>query len=385
MVEPELLDLLAGERHPGRLGDPAPVRVVPEQRGLDQWRVGDRAGGQLGLLGAGGLGDPGAPDPGRALAVGDDLDRELEQHRVEQALRQRQAGLAARLQQNHVVGAHLAVDGDPLEGAVDGLAQRGFGAVGAVEDGVGLDEAEHRRVAGLDHPRALRLGGEGYAVAAHGAALGPAVGGHDRLRELGAAVGTDHGGGAADAVEDPVHRQCLADFPGRRDRDRRGVEVEFLGGDPLDRDRVPHPLLAGGGVGVAGLDRGGADRAEVDVLAAEPDRGRRGRVAGQKQGRLDLLRSGDHHRGVGVAALLQAAGDGAGGEARRQLGRVELLDALGRLDPARAEEAPAHRRPSVSSRPSIRLRFWTPWPDAPFQRLSIAEKARTFPRSSTVT
>ncbi len=40
----------------------------------------------------------------------------------------------------------------------------------------------------------------------------------------------------------------------------------------------------------------------------------------------------------------------------------------------------AHSRPIVSSRPSIRLRFCTPWPEAPFQRLSIAEKASTRPR-----
>ena len=59
-------------------------------------------------------------DPGRALAVGDDLERELQQDRVEQALGQRPPGGAARLEQDGVVGAHLAVDRDPLEGAVDG-------------------------------------------------------------------------------------------------------------------------------------------------------------------------------------------------------------------------------------------------------------------------
>ena len=41
------------------------------------------------------------------------------------------------------------------------------------------------------------------------------------------------------------------------------------------------------------------------------------------------LGAGDDHGGVGVAALLQAAGDGAGGEPGRQPGRVELLDPAG--------------------------------------------------------
>ena len=91
---------------------------------------------------------------------------------------------------------------------------------------------------------------------------------------------------------------------------------------------------------------------------------------------------------VGLAAALKAAVGGAGAEAGREPGGVELLDAGRRLDPAGAEEDAgwvAHSEPSVSSSPSIRLRFWTPWPEAPFQMLSIAAKAITRPRSSTVT
>ena len=87
----------------------------------------------------------------------------------------------------------------------------------------------------------------------------------------------------------------------------------------------------------------------------------------------------------------------AGAEAGRQLRRIELLDAGRGLDPPRSEEvvtrnAPlrvrfrgAHVNPAVSSRPSIRLRFWIPWLDAPFQMLSIAAKAITLPCSATVT
>ena len=90
-----------------------------------------------------------------------------------------------------------------------------------------------------------------------------------------------------------------------------------------------------------------------------------------------------------LPAALETAVGAAGAEARGELGGIELLDALGRVDPARTEERGgcrlAHLSPSVSSSPSIRLRFCTPWLEAPFQMLSIAEKAITLPRSSTVT
>ena len=96
----------------------------------------------------------------------------------------------------------------------------------------------------------------------------------------------------------------------------------------------------------------------------------------------------DEQADVGLAAALEPAVGAAGAEAGRELRRVELLDA-GRRSTQRDLKKPlssrSRRSPSVSSRPSIRLRFWTPWPDAPFQRLSIAEKASTRPRSSTVT
>ena len=46
----QLAELLAGQRHPGRLRDPAPVRVAAEQRRLDQRRVGDRPRDPLRLL-----------------------------------------------------------------------------------------------------------------------------------------------------------------------------------------------------------------------------------------------------------------------------------------------------------------------------------------------
>jgi len=75
-VGSEFADVVACERHAGRLGDPAPVGIAAEQRRLHQRRVGDRAGDPLGLDLGGGLGDldPGgaggmSPEPGSTLTI----------------------------------------------------------------------------------------------------------------------------------------------------------------------------------------------------------------------------------------------------------------------------------------------------------------------------
>ena len=58
---PSSSELLARERHPGRLGDPA-SSVAPVERGLDERRVGDRARDAIGLLIGGGTVDADARD-----------------------------------------------------------------------------------------------------------------------------------------------------------------------------------------------------------------------------------------------------------------------------------------------------------------------------------
>src|SRR5262249_19145212 len=77
-VGPELLELLAGPGHAGGLGDPAPVGVAAVEGGLDQRRIGDRAGHPLRLVRALRAGHLHPPDPRGALSVGDDLERQLE-------------------------------------------------------------------------------------------------------------------------------------------------------------------------------------------------------------------------------------------------------------------------------------------------------------------
>ena len=221
---------------------------------------------------------------------------------------------------------------------VDGGPQR---RLGVLDDRVGLHEAEHRREAGLDHPGALRLGREGDAVAAHRAALGQGVGGHDRLGELVAAVGADLRGGAPRCRRGP----CPSAAPRRFSRSQRPRPTRARGRAPrrprsLDRERVAHPLLARRGVGVAGLDGSGADPAQVAAFAAEPHRRRGGGVAGQQQRRVAALgRRDDDRRRRCCRSSFSPQATAPARETRRQLRRVELLDSGGRLDPARSEEA----------------------------------------------
>ena len=73
------------------------------------------------------------------------------------------AGRARRLQDHGVVGGELAVDGDAVERALDAHAEQQVGGLRR-QRRVGLDEAEHRRERGRDHPRALGLRGQPHGA-----------------------------------------------------------------------------------------------------------------------------------------------------------------------------------------------------------------------------
>ena len=158
-----------------------------------------------------------------------------------------------------------------------------------------------------------------------------------------------------------------------RDADETGLAHEHVGGGAADglrgelahAQRVGPALVAGGGVGVAGVehDRGGA--AVGEVAAADLHRRRGDQVGGEHTGRgrparwstvATMARSG-------VARLLDARGEPAG----REPGNGG--DAHGM--------SPIVESAVVSGRPSTRLAFCSAWPDAPFTRLSSAPIAST--------
>ena len=296
------------------------------------------------------------PTRGRALAVGDDLQRELQQHRLEQSGGKRPAPGAARLQQHRVVRAHLAVDGDPLERAGDGCAQR---RVGIGDDGIRLHEAEHRRVARLDHPGALRLGGEGDAAGADAAALRARVGRHDRRREVLAAVGPQRRRGAVDAAEHLAGVERNPDRPGLGDGDGGGIDAERGRAALLHRDGVGVTLLAGRGVGVPGVDDGGADRARRRSDRGRPGPERRRRRCGSTAA---PRRPGASQATIPTSVPPDSFRPQAGPAARKPgasaVGRCSSTPAGGSTQ--RDRKKPGHSSPHLSppsSRPSIRLRF----------------------------
>jgi len=110
--------------------------------------------------------------------------------------RHRHAARAVGHQDHGVVGRQLPVDGDAVKGALDAHPEQQLGGLGR-QLGVGLDEAQHRRVARRDHARALALRGQAHAAGGQpqlqrGALLAD-VGGHDRAREVRVAVGALRG------------------------------------------------------------------------------------------------------------------------------------------------------------------------------------------------
>src|SRR3954447_4770982 len=114
------------------LGDAAPVGVAAVQRGLDERRICDRAGGGLDGLEMPAAHDDAADALG-ALTVAHDHQREAAQDGVEGlaeadlvvglGLDAHAAGAAA-LQDRRVVGRELPVDADALERALDADAEQ---------------------------------------------------------------------------------------------------------------------------------------------------------------------------------------------------------------------------------------------------------------------
>ena len=171
-------------------------------------------------------------DPGRALTVGDDLEGELEQDRLQQALRQRPARGAGRLKQHRVVGAHLAVDGDPLERPA--TAARGRVGIGDLRRRSGRSRASWPSRGSIipapfawaetvtPSPRTVQRFGP-RSVVMIACAKSPAA--------------TERQGLAASAIAglDRVDGQRNADRAGLGDGHRAGLELEAGGGGVAHR------------------------------------------------------------------------------------------------------------------------------------------------------
>src|SRR3954463_6057825 len=275
-----------GERAADGLGDAAPVGVAAVEGRLDERRVRHGAGRPLdGRAVAAGHDD--AADPLGALAVADDLERELAPGRGEglaEGELVRRLGLdphaarAAGHEQDRVVRRELAVDADAVERALDRHPEQEVGGL-ARERRVGLHEAEHRREARLDHAGALGLRAEPHGGAARQRdvdrrALLEGVGGHDRGGEVALAVGPQPAGGARQPGDDRLRVERDADHPGRGDRDALVRDARRDRRGALHLRRVVEAAPAGRGVRVAGVHRDGAEAVELRALLRHDDRRR---------------------------------------------------------------------------------------------------------------
>ena len=150
-----------------------------------------------------------------------------------------------------------------------------------VDDGVGGDDAEHRRqrrARACPRPWPCRRPSSPAREAA--ACLGDGVGRHDRVRGVVAAVGGERGGGSVDSRErscpwagsSPIRPVEQTTTSPARDAERRRRRARRCGGVSAK------PCGAGAGVGAAGVEHDRVDPAVGDDLPRprRPGRPRRG-------------------------------------------------------------------------------------------------------------
>ncbi len=213
---------------------------------------------------------------------------------------------------------HVAVDGDGVEAVFDGGGERGAELVGGGVE-VGEDVGEH---GGVRHElRADHAGALGAAEDADGLTAVVLDGG---AGDLALGVGGEDGVGEGEEVLGGVAEGGLGGgergdelFCGERDADDAGGggddlvedDAEVLGDGDAGAPGGFDAGVAGGAVGVAGVDDHGGDTAASGFEMAATD----------DDGRGDDLIAGEHGRGVGAVVadgereVRLAAGFDAGG------------------------------------------------------------------------
>ena len=281
----------------GGRDDAAPIGVGAGDRRLHQRAVGDRLGDLPGVVLRLAAVDFDGDQVRRPFAVGGNRLGQVFADFVERgaefgerlAREHRAAGRAVGQQQHRVVGAHVAVDADAIERFVDRVGERGLG-VGLGERRVGHDQREHRRHVRADHRGALGDAGDRDRLAADL---------DDAAANLGHGVGRHHAAGG------PFERGF--------------VGAEFGG----QLAAMPARIFSSGSI---------SPMTPVDITSASSARAPH-----------DLGRPGGHLRGVAVA-LLAGAGVGDAGVDRHAADAIARRARRGRNSPARRTPDSACRR-----------------------------------------
>ena len=215
-----------------RLHDAAPVGVAAVQRGLDQRRVGDRARHRLDAAPVAAAHDD-APDALGALAVADDVQRELAQQRVER-LAEAQLVLGLRRDATPLAPEAIRITVSLVESWPSTVMRSNERLTHTPSSRSAVSGASAASVCtkqsivakfGCDHPGALGLRAEAHRprrqLHLERGALLERVGGHDRLGEVGVAVGAQLAAAREQRPHDLLAVERHADHAGRG-RPRRG-------------------------------------------------------------------------------------------------------------------------------------------------------------------
>ena len=240
------------------------------------------------------------------------------------------ASEAVREDEHGVVGAHVAVHGDAIEAVGHRFLKRGLERF-RFNRRIRGDEAKHggvqpggrgggsragRRHAGLNHPGAFagaaNADGLSTQLELDGDLLRPGVAGHDGLGGLGGVDGVvaQELRGVEDARLHVGHRHGHADAARAADEDVFDRHVQLSRGDGRHFDRVLHPLPAGTGVGVAGVDDDGLGHAPLHAWHADFHRRGANLIGGEKSGGC-RGHFGDDQREIALPAFV---GTSAGAE-----------------------------------------------------------------------
>ena len=343
-----------------------------------------------------------APDARGALAVADDVERELAQERVERlaegAARRRVSGSTATPPAPLAMSIAVSfVESWPSTEmrSNERLTRHAEQQVGRLRAQAprrsARSTASSRSSAGSSpRPWPARSGApcRRGQVDVERRALLEGVGGHDRLGEVGVAVGAQAAAPPA-AARRPSPGRRAARRSRRSRRRRRGPRARRRRSPPAPcifaASSSPRPPVAALALPeLAATARSASScvrcRQTSTGAASTPERVKR----------AALVASGASQTSRPTSRLPDGLSPAATPAARKPAGRPPATStrALGDVDPARAEERGARRRgahpiPAVSLRPNIRLRFCTACDDEPFHRLSIAAKTRTLPVRSS--
>ncbi len=268
------------------MDDPSPVRVVSVPGAFDEGGVGNCLGHFLGVVVGAGAFDLDGDKLGDPLAISDQSLRHA-QHNVLNggahhlaflavALDRRHAALAVGENQDRIVGAHVAIDGDPVEGGFDAF-EHAFLQAGLADVGVRGDETEHGCHVRADHTSPLGAGPDFHPVATDIQGdcdfLFTGVAGHDGACDILSVFFSQARDQVGEFGFDSSHGHGQANHSGGANGHLPLAKSQAFGDGFGCFAGVADPLDSGAGIGIAAVGHDGLDGVGLHVGLGDLDRG----------------------------------------------------------------------------------------------------------------